>query len=115
MKPIDSSNAAHYTWGEGCDSWVLTETGSLSVKQERMPPGSREQWHFHQKATQFFYILEGRATFYIGDSVSIVAAGQGITVLPVSHHYIANESEAVLEFLVISQPSTQLDRINLPQ
>lgn len=79
-----------------------------------MPSGTREQRHYHSLATQFFYILDGRATFYIGYSVIELNARQGITILPGTHHYIANETEYILEFLVISQPPTQSDRINLP-
>jgi len=48
-QPLD-----HYTWGAGCDGWNLLAGEALSVKQERMPPATAEQWHYHANAQQFF-------------------------------------------------------------
>lgn len=110
---IDKTTAPHYTWGNACDSWVLVNTEGLSVKQEAMPPGTREQLHFHSQAQQFFFVLTGTATFYIDGKKEIVSAQQGLHILPNTHHYIANETSEALEFLVISQPSTNYDRTTL--
>ena len=49
----------HFLRGEGCDGWVLADNKELSVKQERMPPNTAEDLHYHEKAQQFFYILKG--------------------------------------------------------
>jgi len=65
-----------YAWGRGCTGWELADEDALSVKQESMPPGTSERWHFHEKALQVFYILEGVATFETGTGT--------IKVLPVS-------------------------------
>lgn len=107
---IDKQNAEHYTWGNNCDSWVLANTEGLSVKQEKMPSGAKEQLHFHTQAQQLFYILKGTATFYITNEKTIVNEKQAIQILPNQKHFIANESNEELEFLVISQPSTNKDR-----
>jgi len=40
-------------------------------------------------------------------------SGESITITPKSKHYISNESEESLEFLVISNPSADNDRINI--
>ncbi len=104
------NNSAHYIWGSGCDSWILNDSQNLSVKQEVMPSGTAEKLHFHEKAEQFFYILKGEAVFYINEEKFSVKAGESITILPKSKHYISNESEDNLEFLVISNPSTNDDR-----
>lgn len=103
-------NSEHYIWGSHCDSWVLKESASLSIKQEIMPSGTAEKLHFHEIAEQFFFILKGEATFYINDERFSIKIGEGITVLPKSKHYISNELEEDLEFLVISNPSTNNDR-----
>jgi len=113
MQIIDKNNAPHYEWGDGCDNWVLTETPVLSVKQESMPAGSREKSHFHYHVQQFFYILKGVAVFYVGDKKHILKAHQGILIHPGAKHYIANEANESLEFLIVSQPSVNTDRINL--
>lgn len=110
-KVIDRNTAAHYLWGDNCDSWVLADTAGLSVKQERMPGGTREKLHFHTNAQQFFFILKGTATFYLEENKIVVAAQKGILVSPETKHYIANETVGQLDFLVVSQPTTNNDRI----
>ena len=104
------NNSEYYIWGNGCDSWILKDSQKLSVKQEIMPSGTSEKLHFHEFAEQFFYILKGEAVFYINDEKFSLKAGESITVLPKSKHYISNESMEDLEFLVISNPSTNNDR-----
>lgn len=110
-KVIDKKTASNYFWGNKCDSWVLIETDSLSLKQETIPPGTREQLHFHENAQQFFFVLKGSATFYIDHSKEIVMEQQGLLIDKKSKHFIANETGEPLEFIVISQPSTNSDRI----
>jgi len=112
-KVIDKKNAAHYRWGNNCDSYVLIETSSLSVKQETMPAGTKEQLHFHTKAQQFFFILKGTATFYVDGTKSVVNEQQGLRVDKKSNHFIANETPESLEFIVISKPAINNDRTNL--
>lgn len=106
-------NSEHYIWGNNCDSWVLKDTPGLSVKQEKMPPGSAEKLHFHKVASQFFYILRGEAVFYINNEKVFVKEDESISILPTVQHYIANEATKDLEFLVISNPSTNNDRTEI--
>lgn len=112
-KVVDKKNSAHYTWGDACHSWVLANSVGLSVKQEVMPPGSKEVLHFHHKAQQFFYVLSGEATFYSGTHKFTLKPLQGIAVHPMNKHYIANETKSDIEFLVISQPTIGNDRVNV--
>lgn len=107
------NNSEHYIWGDHCDSWILKNDVHLSVKQEIMPSGTSEKLHFHHFAEQFFYILKGKAVFFIDGEKLSVKSGESITITPKSKHYIANESNEDLEFLVISSPSTDNDRINI--
>lgn len=111
----DKKTAEHYLWGDNCDSWVLADTPGLSVKQESMPSATREKLHFHTNAQQFFFILNGTATFYLEDEPIVVAKEQGILIQPEAKHYIANESDSQLEFLVISQPTTNDDRTTVDE
>lgn len=110
---IDKQKATHYTWGENCDSWVLADTKGLSIKHEKMPKDTKEKLHFHSKATQFFFVLKGAATFYQDNKKEIIGPQQGLLVQPRTQHYIANETTEPIEFLVISQPGTDNDRINI--
>lgn len=111
--PIDQFTAPHYTWGTACDSWVLADTETLSVKQEQMPPDTKEKLHVHAQAQQFFFILNGTATFYLENKTVTLNAAQGLLIPAGKKHYIANETGEPLNFLVISQPSTNNDRVTL--
>lgn len=108
-------NSEHYTWGSHCDSWILKNTKSLSVKQEKMPAGTSEKLHFHKVAEQFFYILKGEAVFYINEEKFSVKQGESISIAPGSKHFISNESVEEIEFLVISNPPADQDRIEIKE
>lgn len=106
-------NAEHYTWGNNCDGWHLLKTDSLSVIQERMPPNTAEQRHFHTKSQQVFYILSGSATFELADETILVHANESLHIPPNTIHKIANNGETDLSFIVISEPKAHGDRINI--
>jgi len=110
---ISTENAEHFIWGDNCDGWHLLLSDSLSVIQERMPPGTSEQLHYHERAQQVFYILSGKATFEIEGEIKSIEANQSVAVQPGSKHRILNDAEVDLHFLVISEPKTRGDRINI--
>ena len=112
-KVIDKQTAKHYFWGDNCDSWILSDSEELSIKQESMPSDTKEKLHFHTQAQQFFFILKGTATFYLNDSIEIIGEQKGLLINAKTKHYIANESDQVLDFLVISQPTTNNDRTTI--
>ena len=113
IMPISIQNAEHYTWGNNCDGWHLLKSDSLSVIQERMPPQTSEQLHFHQKTQQVFYILSGTAMFLIDGETYLVKANESISIPKQVPHQIRNEQEEDLWFLVVSEPKSHGDRINL--
>jgi mannose-6-phosphate isomerase-like protein (cupin superfamily) len=103
----------HYQWGDGCDGWNFVDEPMLSVKQERMPAGTTEVLHYHEKAQQFFFILKGVATFEIdGESIEIKEQ-EGIQIRPGQKHRISNNTDSAIEFILSSQPSTVGDRYPL--
>jgi mannose-6-phosphate isomerase-like protein (cupin superfamily) len=110
-----TENAEHYTWGGNCDGWPLLKSDTLSVIQERMPPGASEQLHYHEHAQQVFYILSGTATFEVEGDVKTVLPNQSIHVPPNTKHCILNNSDTDLHFLVVSEPKSRGDRINLTE
>lgn len=110
---VSKQHVPHYTWGNICMAWPLAETGEFTVKQEYMPPGTREELHRHNKAQQFFFILNGEATFYLNGEPVALREQQGLLVPPGVPHYIANETGKPLEFLVISAPPATADRVHL--
>ena len=110
---VSISNAEHYVWGEISDGWHLLKRDDLSVIQERVPAGGAERMHYHTKARQFFYILEGTATMVFADRTVLLEKGQGIEILPLEKHQFKNESDQDVHFLVVSIPPTKGDRLNL--
>ena len=108
---ISIENTEHYSWGQDCDGWHLVKNEELSVIQERMPPGTFEARHFHSRSRQFFYILSGTAIIEAGGKSETLNAREGIEISPGVAHQVFNESDAVVEFLVISQPPSHNDRI----
>ena len=112
-RPVSIASAEHYVWGGSCDGWHLLKDPSLSVIQERVPPGVGEVRHFHGHARQFFYVLTGVATLeFEGYSVQL-NPGEGSEVPPEVPHRFMNNTELEVSFLVISAPSTIGDRTNV--
>jgi mannose-6-phosphate isomerase-like protein (cupin superfamily) len=115
---IDRENAEHYIWGEGCDGWHLLKQPGLSVIYERVPPGVSEVRHYHERATQFFFVLSGIAVLEIDGVSQRLLPQQGVAVDAQHPHQLRNESSEDVLFLVISAPAThallgqQKDRID---
>ena len=114
MAPISvPGESNHYSWGDSCDGWRLVDSRAISVIREQMPPGAKEVKHFHKWSTQYFYILRGSAVFYINDNRTEAAEEQLVTILPGENHYIVNEENDPLVFLLTSIPSTSTDRYEM--
>jgi mannose-6-phosphate isomerase-like protein (cupin superfamily) len=107
---VSIATAPHYVWGAVCDGWRLADGETLSVIEERMPPGTAEEWHVHDRARQFFYVLDGQATMRTTAGATEVPAGSGVEIAPGIAHQMANASSEAVRFLVISTPSTRNDR-----
>jgi mannose-6-phosphate isomerase-like protein (cupin superfamily) len=110
---INKEKAEHYIWGGICDGWHYLKTDSLSVIREKMPAGASEQKHKHDIAQQFFFILEGSAEFHINNEVYHVNKDEGLHIPPGTEHCICNRTDKNIEFIVISQPKSHGDRVNL--
>ncbi|QIP14433.1 cupin domain-containing protein [Spirosoma aureum] len=111
VKTVSVNNAEHYVWGDNCDGWHLVKSDSLSIIQERMPPGTSEVKHFHRKARQFFFILSGEATMEIGNETTRLKAHEGVEILPLVAHQMRNDSSNDLVFTVTSMPKSHGDRV----
>ncbi|MEZ4651022.1 MAG: cupin domain-containing protein [Candidatus Eisenbacteria bacterium] len=110
MSMTSIENGRHYVWGGNCHGWHLVESPNLSVIQERVPSGSSEVRHLHNKAEQFFYVLRGTASLEVAGSVHVLHPNQGFHVPAGVPHTLRNEHEQPLEFLVISTPPSHGDR-----
>lgn len=111
MQPLNKHTALrHYKWGDNCDGWVYVDEPGLSVKQEHMPAGTAEALHYHKQSQQFFFILNGTATFEVEGEKIEVKAQEGFYIAAGKQHRISNNTNEGLEFILSSQPSTNGDR-----
>ncbi len=106
-------NSEHYAWGTSCDGWRLVDTPNLSIIEEEMPPGTEEVLHYHNNSNQFFYMLEGTASFIIDGKECSVKPNEGIYIEVGNPHSIINRSGEKIKFLVVSNPSTRNDRVEI--
>jgi len=84
-------NSEHYYWGDNCSGWHLVKSNRLSVIEELMPANTSEEKHYHNFSEQYFYILNGTATFEIEGKTIEVKKGEGIHIKPQIVHQISNE------------------------
>ena len=106
-------NSKSYSWGEVCTAWQFVNTPTLSVIRETMPPGSSELLHKHSRSQQFFYVVSGQAHFELDGETYELSANEGIHVRPKQMHRIFNSGSESLELLVISEPHSHSDRVNI--
>ncbi|MEM7195108.1 MAG: cupin domain-containing protein [Pseudomonadota bacterium] len=109
------ANSDHYFWGAGCEGWHLAATKNLSVIEEVVPPGASEIQHFHHRAEQFFYILEGVATIELSDKTIELSCGEGLSVPVRCGHRLTNSGSKTLRFIVVSTPPSHGDRTVLEE
>ncbi len=113
MTVVNTLTAEHYFWGDGCSGWHFLQRDDFSIIQECVPPGQREQRHFHSVSRQFFYILQGEAVMELDGSEFVLGIQQGIEIPPGVSHQFRNESNSEVRFLVISVPKAHCDRITI--
>jgi mannose-6-phosphate isomerase-like protein (cupin superfamily) len=106
--------APHYRWGTHCDGWHLLATPGLSVIEERMPPGTSEVRHSHQRSQQFFFVLAGTLTIEVGGVHHSLDVGDGLHVAASAPHQVFNRAAIDASFLVVSQPPSHGDRDPAP-
>lgn len=107
---VSTDDAEHYVWGEVSDGWRLLDRPGLSVIEERVPAGASEEWHVHDVAVQFFYILDGVAQMHTNEGTVELTSGTGVQVPAGLAHRFFNPGPADARFLVISSPNTRGDR-----
>lgn len=106
-------NSEHYTWGNNCDGWHLLKSEELSVIQERMPANTAEVLHYHPSTQQVFFVLSGIATFEVNGETHKVTSNESIHIPKKTLHKISNLQTEDLGFLVISQPKSHGDRVEI--
>lgn len=117
MKAVSTRSAEHYTWPsaideEMCHGWHLHRSETLSIIEERMPPGTAEKRHLHQHATQFFYVLAGELVIELDGESLVLMSGTGLSIPAQTPHQVFNRGSEDARFLIISQPPSHGDRVS---
>ena len=115
MEKTSAKTAQHFNWGDSCEGWWLKDSGNFVVVEEKMPPGTSEVMHYHEKTEQFFYVLEGRLKMECNQEIYDLKPYEGITVKARSVHRVFNSSTQEVRFLVISSQNSRDDRVDVEE
>jgi len=80
------------------------------VIEETLEPDTGEVLHYHQRAAQCFYMIDGSAVMHIASDMVRLDTGMALHIPPGTVHAITNDSQQKIRFLVISAPTTRGDR-----
>lgn len=81
--------------------------------RERMSPGTSESPHLHRAARQCFFVLHGVLEIDLGVERVRLGAEDALEVAPGTPHTVRNPGDEDAEFLLISAPPGQGDRVEL--
>lgn len=63
----------------GVPTWIKADrtgtNGQLSLIEQVLPAGMESPWHVHRTEDESFYVLSGRMTVILGDTVHSLSAG----------------------------------------
>jgi mannose-6-phosphate isomerase-like protein (cupin superfamily) len=80
-----------------------------------MPPGTSEVRHSHDRAQQFFFVLEGVLVIEVDGTRHSLGAWHGLHVPAGAPHRVFNQGPSPAQFLVVSQPPSHGDRRPAPE
>ncbi|HMP07804.1 MAG TPA: cupin domain-containing protein [Lacipirellulaceae bacterium] len=80
-----------------------------SLAEARLPPGAATTPHFHPRAEEIYYLLEGRGRLRLEDDQRELTAGDAAAILPGQRHQIVNIGDQTLRFLCMCAPGYEHD------
>ena len=107
--------------GEGDARWFLgalgtikssaeTTDGRVAVLEFLCPQGGGSPLHVHRNEDEWFYVLEGEVTFWVGGEVVVAPAGSFVYgPRDVPHTFLVTSAEA--RFLMVTEPAPFADFI----
>ena len=69
-----------------------------------LAPGEAIPWHYHEKSTDHYFVLEGKLTIrhrYEGEQTDSLGLGDTYKIAPGTPHLISNQSDADCRFLLL--------------
>jgi mannose-6-phosphate isomerase-like protein (cupin superfamily) len=79
---------------------TLFQSNHLMIGLNCLEPGQAQPAHVHHSADKFYYIVEGRGLFQIGDETREVGVGIVVWAPADVSHGVENRSESRLTLLV---------------
>ncbi len=76
-----------------------------SLAEAIVNPGDITEEHYHLRAEEIYYVLEGRGRIWIEGEPCEVKVGDGIVLLPGKKHKIKNTGTQPLVFLCCCSPA----------
>lgn len=109
MDVVNIADAAPFSTKDGSEIRELLAhrnscIANQSLAEARLPPGAATQPHFHPRAEEIYYLLDGRARMQIEAAVREVGPGDAIAIPPGARHQITNIGGGVLRFLCCCAP-----------
>ena len=80
-----------------------------SLAEARLPRGASTTPHYHPRAEEIYYILEGSGLMRIGKQATKVGVGDAIAIPPGQIHQITNSGNSILKFLCCCAPAYEHD------
>jgi len=105
--------------GEGEARWFIgalgtikaaaeTTSGQVAVLEFRWPEGGGSPLHVHRHEDEWFYVIEGELTFWVGGKVIVAPAGSFVYgPRDIAHTFVVTSTEA--RFLMVTEPAPFAD------
>ena len=114
MDVINLADAAPFATKDGSEIRELLAHRNSAIRHQslaeaRLPPGGATQPHYHPRAEEIYYLLEGRGRMHLEGEVREVGPGDAIAIPPGQRHQITNIGEGTLRFLCCCAPAYEHD------
>jgi mannose-6-phosphate isomerase-like protein (cupin superfamily) len=80
-----------------------------SLAEARLAPGQTTTAHYHRRAEEIYYILQGEGRMTLAEETRSVGPGDAIAIPPGMVHTITNTGSAPLVFLCCCAPAYEHD------
>lgn len=67
---------------------MLTPGTPFEIVEENCKPGFQSRAHYHKKAFETFYVLDGSADFQVGDELFHAGKGACVRITPGVQHQV---------------------------
>ena len=114
MDVTQRDNVEAFTTKDGSEIRELLAYRNSSIRNQSLaeailPPGAATQEHYHPKAEEIYYLLEGSGLMRIENEEEYVKPGDAIAIPPGKRHTILNNGDVPLRFLCCCAPAYEHD------